>query len=277
MKAHVVSGAVSSLQALFRADEAGFMDNHSYLGRISYNGELSPTHGVLSALQEAHLLSVPFENLDIHRGVKIVLDLPRLFQKVVVMMRGGFCYELNGLFHWLLQDLGFRAKLLMARVYNRTRNEYGAEFDHMLIQVDLEDQSWIVDVGFGELSMHPLAFVLNQDLVDTNGRFLIEKETDEWLRVARFSGEENQFVPEYKFSVKERRLGDFSAMCLYHQTSPQSHFTRNRICSIATPAGRISLSDDKLIITERGMKNETPIGSKQEFDRVLDRYFSIRL
>jgi N-hydroxyarylamine O-acetyltransferase len=125
--------------------------------------------------------------------------------------------------------------------------------------------------------MHPLAFVVNQDLVDTNGRFRIEKENDECLIVARFSEEEKQYVPEYKFSVKERRLSDFSPMCLYHQTTPESHFARNRICSIATPTGRISLSDDKLIVTKRGMRKETPIRSKQEFDRVLDRYFNIRL
>jgi len=253
------------------------MDTQSYLARIRFKGGLSPTPGVLSALQEAHLLSVPFENLDIHRGVDIVLDLPRLFQKIVVMKRGGFCYELNGIFHWLLQNLGFQANLLMARVYSRSREEYGAEFDHMLIRVDMERQSWIVDVGFGEFSMHPLEFVTNRDLVDTNGRFLIEKADEEWFRVSRFSMEEKQYVPEYKFSVKERRLTDFSAMCRYHQTSPESHFTRSRICSIATATGRISLSDDKLIFTERGLRNEIPIRSKQEFDGALDRYFGIRL
>ena len=86
------------------------MHTHQCVSRINYAGELDPNLSVLTALQEAHLLAVPFENLDIHAGKEIVLDLPRLFQKVVTMKRGGFCYEPNGLFYWLLQELGFTVR-----------------------------------------------------------------------------------------------------------------------------------------------------------------------
>jgi N-hydroxyarylamine O-acetyltransferase len=74
------------------------MNVPAYLGRIGYNGSLAPSIGVLRELHRAHLFSVPFENLDIHLGRPIVLDEARFFQKIVERRRGGFCYELNGLF-----------------------------------------------------------------------------------------------------------------------------------------------------------------------------------
>jgi N-hydroxyarylamine O-acetyltransferase len=79
------------------------MDTDAYLRRISYDGSLELTPEVLGALQYTHLLSVPFENLDIHLGREILLDENRLFDKIVTERRGGFCYELNGLFTALLQ------------------------------------------------------------------------------------------------------------------------------------------------------------------------------
>ena len=83
----------------------------SYLARISYSGPLAPTLETLRALHYAHLLAVPFENLDVHRGVPIVLDQERLYDKIVLHRRGGFCYELNSLFAALLGQLGFKVTL----------------------------------------------------------------------------------------------------------------------------------------------------------------------
>ena len=86
------------------------MNHLDYLKRINYSGSLEPSLKVLKQLQQAHLMSVPFENLDIHYGRTIELDLDKIFNKVVVDHRGGFCYELNGLFGELLSMLGFKIK-----------------------------------------------------------------------------------------------------------------------------------------------------------------------
>src|SRR5579859_3200412 len=92
----------------------GFTSLHikSYLRRIHYTGSLEPTYQTLAALQEAHLLAVPFENLDISLGREIILDEAALFHKIVEQRRGGFCYELNGLFASLLRALGFKVTML---------------------------------------------------------------------------------------------------------------------------------------------------------------------
>ena len=130
------------------------MDLGAYLERINFRGSLDVNAQTLRELQVAHLLTVPFENLSIHADEPIVLEEEALFDKVVRRRRGGFCYELNGLFAALLRGLGFDVSMLSARV---ARNDGGftPDYDHMTILVSL-DQRWLVDVGFGDAFRHPL-------------------------------------------------------------------------------------------------------------------------
>lgn len=253
------------------------MNTQHYLERINYRGDLFPSLNLLSALQRAHVLSVPFENLDIHWKRPIRLDLAHLYEKIVVMRRGGFCYELNGLFHWLLCRLGFDATIVSAGVYDRDRNDYGPDFDHMAILVQLEGQQWLVDVGFGEFAIHPLRFDVNQELVDPRGKFRIVRESGDMHSVLKYGVEAGKYVPEYRMCVRPRTLEEFQGMCTYHQTSPDSHFTRSVVCSIATDDGRITLSNEKLIITRDGQKTEKTVNGKDEFARALVEYFHISM
>jgi N-hydroxyarylamine O-acetyltransferase len=251
------------------------MNKNEYLIRIGYSGNTEPSLGVLRALQEAHLTAVPFENLDIRAGRTIALERPLLYRKIITMKRGGFCYELNGLFDWLLRELEFNNHLLAGQVYDQTKSEYGPEFDHMLCLTEAEGRKWLADVGFGDFSMHPLAFTPDEPITDKNGKFLIERDSDNQYRVSRYSSREHQYIPQYRFSTEERQLSDFAAMCSYHQTSPASHFTRNVVCSIATPTGRITLADNKLILTDNGTRTETLLRGWQEYKETLLRYFNI--
>ena len=79
--------------------------------------EVNADLGTLSRLQHRHLMSIPFENLDIHWGQRIVLDTEAFYDKIVTGGRGGFCYELNGLFNELLQQIGFTTRLVSAQVF----------------------------------------------------------------------------------------------------------------------------------------------------------------
>src|SRR5215210_4041066 len=92
------------------------VDTKAYLRRIGYSGPLDPCAETLRGLHRAHMLSVPFENLDIHLERVIVLDEDKLLSKVVGQRRGGFCYELNGAFAALLRALGFDVTMLAAGV-----------------------------------------------------------------------------------------------------------------------------------------------------------------
>jgi len=244
-----------------------------YFERIKYEGLIDTTFGVLSKLQELHLMNVPFENLDIQNNIKI--DFDNLFNKIVVCKRGGFCYELNGLFYQLLKEIGFTAKMVSARVYT-SKKSYSAEFDHMALIISIKDDHYLVDVGFGEFAFSPLEIERGKETDDLRGIFKIELFDDNY-NVVKKKNAEGEFIPEYIFSEKERQIEEFYSMCYYHQTSSESHFTQKRICSLPTQNGRITLTGNTLKITEKEIVTERQLNNQQEVQQVLSNYFGIKL
>src|SRR5580693_2308870 len=103
------------------------MNVERYLKRIGYDGPREPGIENLRALHRCHMLTIPFENLDIPLGRPIVLNVEHLYNKLVDRRRGGYCYELNGLFAWLLAQLGFDVKMISAGVAHETSG-FGPEF-----------------------------------------------------------------------------------------------------------------------------------------------------
>lgn len=249
------------------------VDVPAYLARISYTGLTSPTYDTLRALHYSHMLAVPFENLDIALGRKIVLDEDAILRKVIHQTRGGFCYELNGAFAALLRALGFQTTLLSARVARDTGGE-SPEFDHLTLRVDLA-HPWLVDVGFGESFLEPLRLESERNQIDPAGTFRL-MPTPGRLQLEKL-GRNGDWKRQYTFAQAPRSLHDFAGMCHYHQTSPESHFTQNRICSRATPEGRITLSGMKLIVTRNDHREESELASEDEWAKALQQYFDIEL
>src|ERR1044072_840719 len=214
------------------------MDVDAYLKRINYTGSRERTAETLRELQVAHLMSVPFENLSIHAGEPIVLDEDALFTKIVEQRRGGFCYECNGLFAGLLRALGFDVAMLAAGVAHATGG-FGPMFDHMTLMVTLAER-WLVDVVFGESFVEPLLLDERADQVQGTRSFRLVDEDDHVVLNLRNDGEDWQ--PQYRFTLQLYTFPDYEAMCHFHQTSPESHFTKNVVCSRLTTDGRITLS-----------------------------------
>lgn len=245
-----------------------------YLKRIGYRGHPSPNATTLRDLHRHHLYAVPFENLDIPLKREIVLDVSRIYDKIVRRRRGGFCYEQNALFAWAVKHIGFNADMLSARVA-RPDGTYGREFDHMLLLVRVDGEEWIADVGFGDSFIEPLRFVPDELQRDRGLEYQIVREDDAYILCRR---EGDRWKKLFAFTTAPRRLDEFTPMCLFQQTSPESHFTRNRICSIATPTGRVTLTATSLIVTEEdGARSETPVDSPAHFERLLEERFGIKL
>jgi len=246
------------------------VDVDAYLVRIGYRGPREVTAGTLRALHRAHMGSVPFENLDIHAGRPILLEEGALFDKIVGRRRGGFCYELNGLFSALLQELGFRVTRLSAGVLKED-GSFGPDFAHMVLLVELKDR-WLADVGFGDSFCEPL-------LLDVRGHQVrdarVYRVTHDGTQGTMLSHGDGTATPKgYRFDFGGHSFADYAAMCQYHQTSPESPFTRKRVCSRATQAGRITLSGTRLIITEHGRRQEREL-SEADWDRALMEHFGI--
>jgi len=251
------------------------LDVKAYLGRINYQGSPAPTAETLRDLQAAHLLKVPFENLSIHAGQAIVLEDEALFTKIVTNRRGGFCYEANGLFAALLRALGFDVTMLSAGVANAS-GEFGPDFDHMALMVHLQ-QRWLVDVGFGDSFLEPLLLDERHEQLQGSRAYQIVPDGNR-LALMRRDGDEEPKA-QYRFTLKSHTFADYAEMCRYHQTSPDSHFTRNRICSRATEQGRITLSDMRFIATSNSgglqVRQERTLSSEKEYAEALREHFGI--
>lgn len=241
----------------------------AYLDRIGHSGSLEPDSATLRSLHEHHMLAVPFENLDIHLGRPIECDAERFFEKIVIRRRGGFCYELNGLFGELLRLLGFDVTLLSARVRNDA-GEYGADFDHMALLVTADGERWLADVGFGDSFLRPLRFDTSEPQRDPAGNFRLVADGTEWIML-------REEKPEYRFTLTSRTLSEFGPMCHYQQTSPDSPFTKKRVCSRATTRGRITVTASKVIVTEDGVRTETELPDDAAWRGALLEHFAIEL
>ena len=243
----------------------------AYLRRIGAERPWVLDETALGALHQAHLMTVPFENLSIHLGEPISLDQGDLLGKIVARRRGGFCYELNGAFALLLQALGADVMRVAARVHGR--GQFGPPFDHLALVVRLPAGSgpWLADVGFGSHSTYPLRYDSRQEQDDPAGRFrLIDTEAGD-VDVLK-DGQ-----PQYRIEQRERSLADFIPTCWWQQTSPQSHFTRTTICSRLTEAGRISLSDRTLIRTSGGERTEQQLHTDEAVLTAYRHHFGIIL
>ena len=250
------------------------MNLGAYLERIRYHGSRIPTAATLRDLQLAHLLTVPFENLSIHAEEPIVLDDEALFEKIVTRRRGGFCYELNGLFGALLQALGFDVSMLSARVADG-QGGFTPAFDHMALMVELEER-WLVDVGFGDTFREPLRMDEREVQRQAGGEYRIDADGELQVLHERKPGAE--WRPQYRFDLRVHVFADYVPRCRWHQTSPDSHFRKSRLCSRATPEGRLTLSDMKWIETSlSGERRERTVASEAERARLLSKHFGVVL
>jgi len=232
----------------------------AYLARLEVDRPSRLDADALAILQERHLRRIPFENLDIHLGVPIVLDEVALFDKIITRRRGGLCYELNGLFAALLRQLGFAVSVLPGRVFGP--GGIGPVFDHMALGVDL-DEPWLADVGFGRLSVHPIKFDSRDDQKDPGGTFRV---------VDADFGDIDLHMddrPQYRLERRPRDLADFEATCWWQQTSPKSNFRQGPVCSMLTPGGRVTVSGALLIETDGGVRSERRLDTDAE---ILDAY-----
>lgn len=249
------------------------MDLNQYLRRIDVDEMKDHSLKELSKLQNQHMLHVPFENLDVMHQVVIPLDVETYYKKVVVNQRGGFCYELNGLFNWLLLKLGFQSLLVSATV-NRPDGSWARAGSHACMIVEL-DQPYLVDVGFGDSARTPLP-LSGEMREDVSGAYRIQKISAQTYDIECKRADDDNWNTLLRVDMNPMELKDFQASCHFNQTSQDSPFTQKEIVTLATSEGRITLSGNTLTITNHGEKQQEPISNGQK-SSVLEKYFHIRI
>ena len=215
-----------------------------YLKRIGLE-----SGGSLADLVRAHLRNVPFENLDIWQKIPLSLDPDDLFDKIVARRRGGFCYELNGLFAILLERLGYRVARYSAQVIGEGR--VGPPFDHLTLGVRKPGGGAVeqlVDVGFGEGPRRPMPMAAGAELDDIAGRWRLEDAASGGLRLTLVESSCKLPVGTgYEVDRTERKLEDFAEMFAHHQSSPDSPFTRGPRITRTFEGGRETLTETALV------------------------------
>jgi N-hydroxyarylamine O-acetyltransferase len=246
-----------------------------YFERINYSGTTDATEETLNDIHICHTLSIPFENLDVFYGKLPLLDEATLHNKIVKNQRGGYCFEMNGIFSFVLQRIGFKVTNLLARVTIDGIN-YTSK-THQAILVETGNNKWIADVGFGNNGIiAPLLLVEDSDQKQFAHAYRIIKEP-------RFGGyllqkkEGDTYNSLYAFTLDECYPEDFVMSNYYTATFPESFFIKMRMCTIPTKEGRITLTDTHFKIVKSGDISESGIKNDAEFGRYLKEYFRLDL
>ncbi|MGM7684213.1 arylamine N-acetyltransferase family protein [Cytobacillus sp. Hm23] len=246
------------------------MNMNHYLQRIGVHSLTGEKEQDLRTLQRHHLYTVPFENLDVINSVPIKLNLTNIYHKIVNNERGGFCYELNGLFNWLLEKLGYKVTMISATISTGKDQWYKAN-SHLTNLVTINERDFLVDVGCGDTVRSPI--LLTGEIVeDISGKYRIQAVDDIFFDLQKHMN--NEWHTQFRFNKTPREYAFFNEICHWNQTNPQSKFTQQTIVTIATPNGRVTVTDEHIIITNDGQRSKQTY-STNEFNTILNHYFDI--
>ena len=215
------------------------MSVKDYLKRIGFRGRIARTAETLAELQRCHMMSVPYESVDIWRGKADPLTYEAMYDKIVRRRRGGYCFELNGMFGWLLRELGFKTEEYFGRWLMDESTEIPAR-RHRIIKVAIGKRTFIADVGVGQRApLTPLEFICGkiQRREGVDYRFVRDRRLG-FVQEARLKG---VWTKVYSFDLAPQEPIDFMYVHYFCVNSPDSFFRGNLIVHIPTENGRKSI------------------------------------
>ena len=241
----------------------------AYVARVGYDGSLAPTVETLRALHRAHLTAIPYENLDIHLGRTLTLDRQAAFAKLVDDQRGGWCFEMNGTFGWVLESIGFDVRYVAGAV---RRADRGARaLDSHLVLIVTVDRPYMVDVGFGDGFFEPLP--LEPGRYRQHSLTFGVSRDGEWWRV---HNHEHGGAESYDFTLEPRSLESFADKCHELQTAADSSFVRATVCGRYERHGLVVLRGAVLREVKDGDLTVRVIADADDYGRVLVERFDLR-
>jgi N-hydroxyarylamine O-acetyltransferase len=225
-------------------------DLGAYFERIGYGGPAAPRLETLREIHRLHPQAIAFENLNPLLRWPVPLDIRSLQHKLVTQRRGGYCYEHNLLLKHALERIGFRVAGLAARVLMNLPEDTIRPRTHMLLQIDVEDEIWIADVGFGGMTLTaPLRLVEDVPQETPHEPFRLTRLGGDYVLQAQVRGE---WRTVYRFDLQEQALPDYELTSWYLSNHPESHFVQRLIAARTAPQRRYALRQNELAIHELG-------------------------
>jgi N-hydroxyarylamine O-acetyltransferase len=252
----------------------GNLNIDSYLERIKYAGGTDISEDTLRKLHIAHTLNIPFENLDVYYGKPVLLDEISLFKKIVKNRRGGYCFEMNGLFSLVLKKLGFKVTNLLAR--GTMDGIIFTAKTHQVLLVENRDGRWLADVGFGNDGIiAPLMLRENLDQQQFAHTYrLINNPTFGYVLQKKVI---DKYISLYAFTLKECYAEDFLMSNHFTSTFPESFFLKMRMCTKPSKEGRVTLTVTHFKTITNENITEKAIDNEGEFNIFLKKYFNLDL
>ena len=246
----------------------------AYLNRIGFKGVPKNNFATLSCLQTQHLKTVPYENLDIMRDTPLSLEVGDMYEKIVIRNRGGYCFELNGLFAWLLRELGFKVVEYMAR-FLRDESEIPMR-RHRVLRVTCDGKDYLCDVGVGGIIPRiPLPMILGQVSKQGNERYKLELEP--FLGNVLYEWKKDDWHKLYAFTEEEQLNIDYVMPSFYCEKHPESYFRSMDMVHIFTDNGRKAIAGRELrIYSPNGTEVIMP-GTEEMYKKLLKSHFGIKL
>lgn len=249
-------------------------DLNQYLARIGVTGPCPPSKETLDKLILAHQRTVPFENLDVYDADgEVSLATSALFEKIVTRRRGGYCFEMNGIFTSVLQKAGFDCYSVAARiVWNATRP---MPVTHRAIIVTIDGEKYFCDVGFGGPSPQgALKLEYDREYRVRNDVFIPEKEGI-FTVITRKTADGRERLQMFHDHPAEPV--DFLAPNYYQSKSPTSGFKMMRMLNMLTETGAISLNGNVLRIHDNGVTEERVLETEAELKEAMEKYYGLRV
>ncbi|TVX93425.1 arylamine N-acetyltransferase family protein [Paenibacillus agilis] len=252
------------------------MDVQKYLDRIQAEKREGQSLDYLAHLQKQHVLNIHFENLDILTKKPLSLKVENLYQKMVHDQHGGVCYELNGLFYHLLNELGFKPYLMAGTVYVGN-GVWALENAHMFTIVPIEGKEYLVDVGFGGNCPRLPVPLSGEEVIDSDGVYrVIKDESQSWFYLQKKSDDEYETL--YRFETPSNRwsLEKIHPICVLTETASDSMFNKMFFLSRVTEKGRITLLGNTLIIVNGKEKLKQKL-EEHEIAKVARLHFQLTI
>jgi len=240
-----------------------------YLKRLKLDIELDNSFNTLRELHRAHAFNIPFENFNVRLKHPIALDKESLFEKLILNNRGGYCYELNILFSFLLEALEFKVTRLIGRPLYGYNNALRPR-THMVLKVEAEGKSYLCDLGFGGKGLiEPIELQYDQENEQFGDVFKLIKHPELYELQCRLN---NTWVSLYSFDLHPQSLIDYELPNFFNSFSTDSRFTQQVICAMPTPQGRMLLLDRSFKHPDRERVDEL---SDTDYNNILQKDFNI--
>lgn len=252
------------------------LDQTGYFQRIGYTGSRAPTLETLSAIHAAHAMTIPFENLNPVLRWPVKLDLASLQAKLVHGGRGGWCYEHNLLLSHVLRSLGFEVTWLAARVLWHAPEGAMPPRSHMLMRVDLEGKAYLVDVGFGGLTLTtPLLMEADVEQPTLHEPFRLIRQGNDFVKQAKIR---DAWQTLYRFDLQEQQQSDYEMSNWYLCNFPDCFLIHDLLLARPAKDRRYTLRNNELAVHHAaGESEKRMLTSAAELRDVLTKDFLITL